>query len=201
MPRGLCPTQPQALARGVRASGRSPRGARLQSRRRRTRCVLNERNRVICPVMDRLRLIARLNAFVELVETGTQLGNPWSAEKKALTRQMEESDPNIRTILNQVRPGLVLVTIEGPPSLAGLPPRQQHNRELGFCESRMSCALCWSPTRRPSLPVSCILGCGRRHSHFGRRNTTPRPSNTLGSRSTRISSRRLGDEMSPTMIL
>ena len=56
--------------------------------------------------MDRLRLIARLNAFVELVETGTQLGNPWSAEKKALTRQMEESDPNIRTILNQVRPGL-----------------------------------------------------------------------------------------------
>jgi len=43
--------------------------------------------------MDRLRLIARLNAFVELVETGTQLGNPWSAEKKALTRQMEESDP------------------------------------------------------------------------------------------------------------
>lgn len=51
-------------------------------------------------------MIDKLNEFVDLVERGTKLGNPWKPEQRELTRKMEESDPNIRKILNHVRPGL-----------------------------------------------------------------------------------------------
>ena len=56
--------------------------------------------------MDRPWMIERLNAFIELVDQSLTLGNPYRAERKALQRKLQESDPVIREVLNAVRPGL-----------------------------------------------------------------------------------------------
>ncbi|GAA1315386.1 TIGR02391 family protein [Pseudonocardia xinjiangensis] len=56
--------------------------------------------------MDRPWMIERLNAFIDLAEESLTLANPYKAERKALQRKLQESDPVIREILNAVRPGL-----------------------------------------------------------------------------------------------
>jgi hypothetical protein len=56
--------------------------------------------------VDRPWLIARLDAFVVLAEESLKFANPFGAERKALIRKLEESDPIVRQILNNVRPGL-----------------------------------------------------------------------------------------------